>query len=146
MSTHTEIDITDLIASENFVPFDMSNNRMTLGDAAGALTWAASKECAVATQPPLLATEELKQQFRDFVRSSGGWTVDEIAAWDDTELNALLLQWIAGDIREAFDDADFADWDWAQYEEGAKAGRLASRIYRADVGPSAGRIFFSIAE
>src|SRR5262249_40014702 len=35
--------------------------------------------------------------FRDF----GAWSPDEIAAWSDTDLNALLLQDIAGNVREA---------------------------------------------
>ena len=38
--------------------------------------------------------------MRDFARSSGGWSADEIAAWPDEELNALFLQWVAGDTRE----------------------------------------------
>lgn len=82
---------------------------------------------------------ERKEAFRDFVKESGGWTVEEIAAWDDTELNALCLQWIAGDVRECFGDADFADWDWAEYEEDCEAGRSPSRFFRAD-----GKVYFDI--
>jgi hypothetical protein len=126
-----EIKITSLFSDDSaFVPFDLSNNRATLGDNAGRLTWQASKECATATQPPLLDTDEKKEAFRDFVRDSGGWTREEIAVWDDTELNALFLQWVAGDVREAFDDADFADWDWEQYEKDAETGRISSRLFK----------------
>lgn len=39
----TEIDVTPIVSNEGFVPFDLSNNRATLGDNAGALTWQASK-------------------------------------------------------------------------------------------------------
>lgn len=41
-----QINITSLIKSPAFVPFDMSNNAATLGDNAGKLTWGASLECA----------------------------------------------------------------------------------------------------
>lgn len=128
-----ELNITHLFAEESaFVPFDLSNNRATLGDNAGALTWQASKECAV--EIPLLDTDEKREAFRDFVRESGGWTREEIAAWGDTELNALCLQWIAGDVREAFGDADFAAWDWADYEKRSERGSVSSRLYKDDAG------------
>lgn len=136
----TEIDITHLFSDESpFVPFDLSNNRATLGDHAARLTWNASKECA-GIMAPLLDTEERKEDFRSFVKDCGAWTEDEIAAWDDTELEVMLLQWIAGDVREAFDDADFADWDWAQYEKDAEAGRVASRIWKG----TDGKLYFYI--
>jgi hypothetical protein len=38
--------------------------------------------------------------MRDFARSSGGWDSEEVAAWDAQEVNALFLQWIAGDCRQ----------------------------------------------
>jgi hypothetical protein len=136
----TEIEITHLFTDESpFVPFDCSNNRATLGEDAGALTWGASVECA--KEITLLDSEERKQAFRDWVRSSGGWNDEEIAAWSDVELNALLLQWIAGDVREAFGDADFSEWDWADYQERSERGSVSSNLFRADDG----RVFFSIS-
>ena len=134
-----EIDISRIVGSEDFTPFDLSNNRATLGDNAGALTWQASQEAA-GEIPSLLPTPEHKEQFRDFVRSSGGWSRDEIEGWSDSHLDALFLQWVAGDIREAFGDADPSGWDWAEYEEDSQAGRISSRLFRADDG----RIFFHI--
>lgn len=138
---NTEIEITSLIGSDNFVPFDLSNNRATLGDNAGALTWNASKEAAREIKPSLLDSDEMREAFRNFVKESGGWTREEIAAWDNEELNALLLQWIAGDIREAFGDADASEWDWADYQTRAEAGRVSSRLYRGDDG----KTYFSIS-
>jgi hypothetical protein len=141
MSLLTEIDITSLVSSEDFTPFDLSNNRATLGDNAGQLTWNASMETAQNVSS-LIPTPEHKEAFRDFVRSSGGWTREEIEAWSDTELDALFLQWVAGDIREAFGDADFSEWDWAEYQKGAEAGRISSRLFKTDDG----RVFFSIGD
>jgi hypothetical protein len=135
----SEINVTPLIHSAHFVPFDLSNNRATLGDNAGTLTWNASKQAAQ-TIPSPLALPEQKDAFRDFVRSSGGWDAEEIAAWSDTELDALFMEWVAGDIREAFGDADPEDWDWKEYEEDAKAGRIAARLFKAKDG----EIYFSI--
>ena len=139
MSLITELDISRIVGTDDFVPFDLSNNAATLGDNAGALTWNASKEAAQAI-PSLLPTPEHKEAFRDFVRSSGGWNDEEIAAWSEAELDALLLQWIAGDIREAFGDSEPSEWDWAEYEKDAEAGRVSSRLFKAEDG----RIFFSI--
>lgn len=135
----TQLDISGLIGADEFCPFDMSNNRATLGDNAGELTWNASKACAESIR--LLDTDEKRDDFRAFVKSSGGWTDEEIAAWDDLELNALLLQWIAGDIREAFGDADPAEWDWEDYREQSEAGRVSSRLFLGDDG----KVYFDIS-
>lgn len=43
---------------------------------------------------------EKLQAMRDHALSSGGWGEDEANAWDAQEVNALFLQWIAGDCRE----------------------------------------------
>lgn len=137
----TELDITRLFADESaFVPFDLSNNRVTLGDNAARLTWEASVQCSKDTVPPILDTEERREAFRSFVKESGGWSEGEIAAWSDTELNALCLQWIAGDIREAFGDADCADWDWADYQTRAERGSISSRLFKTDDS----KIYFNI--
>jgi hypothetical protein len=124
-----ELNITHLFSDDSsFVPFDLSNNRATLGDNAGALTWAASVETAA--EIVLLDTPEKREAFKDFVADAGAWDSAEINAWSETELNALCLQWIAGDVREAFGDADFADWDWAEYEVRAERGSISSRLFK----------------
>ena len=136
-----EIEITRLFADASaFVPFDLSNNPATLGDNAGQVTWSASLETS--DEIMLIDSAERKEAFKDFVQSSGGWKREEIDAWSDRELNALLLQWIAGDVREAFGDADFADWDWNDYRKDAEAGQVSSRLWRADDG----KVYFSIAQ
>lgn len=134
-TNNSELNITHLFADDSaFSPFDCSNNRATLGDNAGQLTWQASVETAQAIVPPLLDTDEKRQEFRDYVKDFGAWTEEEIAAWNDTELNALLLQFIAADVREAFHDAEFSEWDWADYQERAERGSISGHIYRGDDG------------
>ena len=136
----TEIDVTPLLASPGFDPWDCSNSRANLGQNAGALTWQASRRAASA----LVLSEGQKDAFRDFVRSSGGWDDEEIAAWDDAELTALCVQWIAGDVREGFGDDlpdDPAEWDWDEYQKESEAGHCPSTLYLSD-----GKLFWSCAQ
>ena len=135
----TEIDVSPLLASPGFDPWDCSNSIANLGPSAGNLTWQASQRHASA----LLLTEGQKEAFRDFVRSSGGWTREETAAFSDTALTALCVQWIAGDIREGFGDDlpdDPAEWDWEDYDEQAERGSVPSTFYLHD-----GNLFWSCA-
>jgi hypothetical protein len=135
-----ELDISAIVGSDDFVSFDLSNNRATLGENAGPLTWNASLEAARDIAPPILDTDEKREAFRDFVREAGAWDDEEIAAWDDVELNALCLQWIAGDIREAFGDVEPAAWDWEEYQKDSEAGRVSSRLLKSEDG----KIYFYI--
>lgn len=135
-----ELNISHLFADDSaFVPFDCSNNMATMGEGVGRITWQAAKETA--EEITLLKTEEEKQEYRDYVKGFGAWSEEEIAAWSDTELNALLLQFIAGDVREAFKDADVSEWDWAQYEKDSQAGRISGNLFKADDGS----IYYSIS-
>ena len=124
----TEIDCTPLFASPGFDPWNCCNSVANLGQDAGKLTWRASQQAAAA----LVLTEGQKEAFRDFVRSAGAWSDEEIAAWSDMELTALCVQWIAGDVREGFGDDlpdDPAEWDWADYNERAGRGSVSPTLY-----------------
>lgn len=138
MSLDTEIDITALVSHPEFDPWQLSNSRANLGDDAGRITWRNSCALAKATAPCPLDTEEKRAAFRDFVKDSGGWSDEEIAAWSDEELNALFIQWVAGDIRECFGDdvdplADDLDTEtaWAKYQEDNEKGVVPSRLFRS---------------
>ena len=133
----TEIDCTPLFAALGFDPWNCYNSAANLGQDAMKLTWQASKSFVSS----LTLTEGQKEAFRAFVRSSGGWTRDEIEAWSDAELTTLCIQWIAGDIRESFGDGlpdDPAEWDWAEYTEMVESGSAPSRLYLKD-----GKLFWS---
>jgi hypothetical protein len=123
-----EIEITSLI--EMHAP-GLSASRMELGDNAGKITWQAAKEQAEET--PLLDTPEKLDAMRDFARASGGWDTEEVATWDAEEVNALFLQWIAGDVRELGADT-LAGIDWAEAEEMQRGGQASSNIYQGDNG------------
>lgn len=90
-----EIEITSLL---EIYQFALSHSAAEGGENAGPETWQASLEQASETH--LLDTPEKLEAMRGFARSSGGWDDEEIAAWTPQEVNALFLQWIAGDVRE----------------------------------------------
>ena len=131
-----EIEITSLAEMDCFT---LSHSIAEGGENAGRDTWNASKRQAGET--PLLKTPEELQAMRDFAKASGGWTREEIDAWPDSELNALFLQWIAGDVRELGADS-LSEIDWEEAEEIQQAGQAASNIFRLDDG----RIFFYLGE
>ena len=135
----TEIDVSPLLASPGFSPWNCYNSVANLGQDAGELTWRASQRHASA----LSLTAEQKEALRDFVRSSGGWDEEEIAAWSEADLTALCVQWISGDVREGFGDDlpdDPAEWDWEDYAERAERGSVSSTLYLHD-----GKLFWSCA-
>lgn len=104
-----EINITSLLETDLF-PF--SHSRAEGGDNAGRETWNASKQDASERQPPFIGTDEEKDTFRDYVQSIGGWSREEIDGWSDTELNALFLQFVAGDVRQCpalLEEIDFEE-------------------------------------
>jgi len=139
-----EIEITSLLEMDCFA---LSHSRAEGGETAGQDTWNASKEQAEET--PLLDTPEKLDAMRDFARSSGGWNDEEVAAWNDQEVNALFLQWIAGDVRqlpaklnveilerngEWFRDDEDGEHEYGPYESRSDAYREAhgNRIITAD--------------
>jgi hypothetical protein len=81
----------------------------------------------------LLTTPEQIEALREYVKGFGAWDAEEIAAWDDSECNALFVQLISGDMREAgMDDVDPEDFDWEEYERQASEGHISSRIWRGN--------------
>jgi hypothetical protein len=92
-----EIDVTRLV--EECEPFEFSASRAERGQNAGRETWNNAK--AEAKDNPILTTEKDLQALRDHVRGFGAWEEEEIAAWSADECNALLIQMVAGDLREA---------------------------------------------
>jgi hypothetical protein len=123
-----EIEITTLSEMNCFT---LSHSAYEGGENAGQNTWNASKKESENTQ--LLNTPEKLQAMRDFARESGGWNREEITAWSDNELNALFLQWIAGDVRELGADS-LDEIDWEEAEEMQSEGQASSNIFKADDG------------
>lgn len=121
------VNITAFLAAECMR--DYSASVAEIGAGAGRYTWSACTENAPAWN--FIPAESL-DYFRDWVQSSGGWTRAEIHAWSVDELQALCLQWIAGDVRQVGADNPAADWEEIRADQ--ESGRIPSSIYRADDG------------
>lgn len=121
-----EIDITSLVA-RSCEMHHYSASQMELGPDAGRITWENSLDNA--EESPLLTEGEQIETARDYFGEFGAWDDDERAAWSAQEVNALLLQLIAGDIREAL--PELLD-DYEEYKRLAEEGPISSRIFRAD--------------
>jgi hypothetical protein len=118
-----EIKITQM-ADTNMFPF--SHSCAEGGENAAKETW----ENALKMQSFLLTLDDFeKQAFLYFVENSGGWTKEEISKFDDNEINALALQWIAGDIREAGGNS-LTSLDWDKYYKEASVGRISGRLVK----------------
>jgi hypothetical protein len=120
-----EINITSFVQTED--PYDYSASRYERGDNAGRETWEAALNA-----PTLLSTPEQIEALRDYTRSFGAWEDEEIEAWDDEECNALFVQLVSGNMREA--GMDEGNFNWERYESLVERGDLAGSIYRGADG------------
>lgn len=131
-----ELDITDFF--HNAEPFNFSASVMEMGKDAGRITWANAKETAA--DAPLLTSEAQLDAARDYFAGFGAWSREEIAAWDATEVNALLIQEISGNLREleSLCMRDDGELDWTHIEALSREGTISGNIYPGDDG----RIYF----
>lgn len=139
-----EIDITEFVTGDA-EPFEFSRSRAEAGQDAGPTSW--RNALGEAAERPMLTTEEHLGAMRDWAKSSGGWDDEEIAAWSDNEINALFVQLVSGDMREAgMNECDMDEFDWEEYERRASEGQISGNIYRADVPghESFGRLFYTL--
>jgi hypothetical protein len=143
-----EIDISDFVWNQD--PFEFSASRMELGDDAGRITWENAKRQAAAE--PLLKTPEDCDAFRDWAKGFGAWDDKERATWIADDCNALLIQFISGDLREleslapSDDNGEGIDWTEAQRLDEAGTITISGWIFKGDIEgtPDFGRIFFSM--
>lgn len=118
--------------------FEFSASRMELGENHGPITW--QNACNAYPHFYILNNKDKRAAFRKHALGFGAWEKDEIASWSERELNALLLQMIAGDIRDT--GMDPAEWDWDDYEKLAEAGTYSGRIFKG----SDDQIYYTIGE
>ena len=118
-----DINITSFF--NNAAPMDYSASVAEIGRDAGLSTWQAANE----DSPDyfMLDTDEKREAFRNHVKGFGAWSDEEIAAWSDVELNALFIQLVSGDMREA--GLDEKPVDWEAYQEKAEEGNCSGNIY-----------------
>lgn len=121
-----------------------SGSQAELGSNAGRITWQNSRNRG-AGLPDFLATEEEKQAVRDHFREYGAWDVEEIAAWDDSDLRGLIVQEVAAEVRH-LEDAGIDLEDFAEEEFQEATENEGGRLYRGDIAgsDSFGQWFFYV--
>lgn len=111
------LDVTTYVEGYDMSQFSDSINNSGLQNI-GEITWNNAVK-HVAAEP--LLTAEQQQEARDYLDGFGAdWDMQNMP---DNEVEALLLQFIAGDISEyeMFDTYD-------EYEKAASAGQVSSRL------------------
>lgn len=101
-------------------PRDYSASVMEIGQDAGPSTWRAAMDDA---EDYNHITNDNVEEWCKYVRGSGGWTAEEVAAFSMQELNALFIQWVSGDIREKGDDS------WEKYEKDSENGQNNGSLF-----------------
>ena len=132
-----EIDITDFAMTAE--PSEFSASEAELGQSAGKITWA-NANCEAASAP-FLTTDAAFDGFYAWIKGFGAWDDDEIKAWTPIECNALLVQYISGDLRELTElcpGDDEYGIDWSEALPLQERGTISSNIYKGDDG----RLYF----
>ena len=115
-----ELNITEFFNAAN--AFDYSASCAELGENAGGITWNNAKNADF----NLLDSEEKREHFKEYIRGFGAWSDDEISAWTNSELNALCIQLVSGDIREF---EELAESDWNMWQELSERGTVSGNLY-----------------
>lgn len=125
-------------------PFNYSASVAEMGNNAGRITWNNAVDDSKVFN--LLDTDEKREAFKRFISGFGAWTEEEVNAWSNDELNALCIQFISGDMREAGLHADMTVDEWLEYEKECERGTYSSRIYGGPLCVDAfkDQVFFSL--
>lgn len=132
-----ELDITDFVRTAETHSFSAS--RAELGNDAGRITW---NNALVESANTQWIDETSRDEFESWVREFGAWGRAEIEAWSLDECNALLIQFISGDLREleslCYSDDDEFCINWSKAEVLLSEGTIGGNIYKGDDG----RVYF----
>jgi hypothetical protein len=101
----------------------LSASQAELGERAGQITW--SNCMRLAKRLPLV-TGENRDDIREHFQAYGAWDEDEINAWDDIHLSAMVWQEAASGFREF---EDYCDSDFTVYQRKAEEGAISGRLY-----------------
>lgn len=126
-----EIEITEFVKEWDGAWMDFSASVAEIGHNAGQYTWRAAMEAA--EDLPILTTEDQLDAAREYFAEFGAWTEEEIGDMSDQELNALLIQFIAGKFREIEASESFEAW----------SENWGGDLYPCDIdGPDKGKWYF----
>lgn len=120
-----ELDITHMINdSENMCMLSGSVNE--LGNSAAKLTW--SNSIVYSTHHPLLIDRDAINEAKRYFETFGAWSKEELTEMSDTEIQALTIQCVAGDIRE------MEGYTFEEYQKASENGQVSGRITKGDNG------------
>jgi hypothetical protein len=134
----TSINVTRLVSDAD--PFDFSASVAERGKNAGPETWSNAK--VEATDRPLEIDD--RDSVKEYFACFGAWDREEIAAWSAADLDALVLQYASGDLREVQSlcpGEGLADVDWTAAEELAQEGTIGGHLYVSD-----GNLFIELSD
>jgi hypothetical protein len=114
-----ELKITHMMKDADEMCF-LSGSIAELGDNAGNLTWENSQRYA--KEHALLSAEQI-EEVRNYFQSYGAWNDEEIASWSIDDVQALVTQEIAAEIREYLTFDSFEEYQTAS-EKGQASGRI----------------------
>lgn len=125
-----EIDVTHLVYERDTYAFCNSIARSGLSNI-GQVTWRNALE--EARSEPLLTEPDQIAEAKDYFKEFGAWDKDEIAAWTDDDVNALLVQEVSHNIQELDDFIDDdGEIDWKAYHEDAERGQVSGMLWADD--------------
>lgn len=114
-----EIDITHMV-EDSEIMCRLSGSVNELGENAAALTWNAS--LAYAKTNPLLANDTEIEIARAYLKELG---IEDTKNASDTDIQALIVQLIAGDIREMN-----AYESYTEYQQSSEYGSASGSIFK----------------
>lgn len=120
-----ELDVTSMVADADEMPM-LSGSIAELGENASHITWRNSVDYGRSN--PLLTPDQF-DEVRDYYRDFGAWDDDEIDAWDASDLQGIVAQEAAAQIREM---ERFATYE--EYQAAAERGSVSGSLYRGDDG------------
>jgi hypothetical protein len=115
-----EIDVSLILSHDCSL---LSASQAELGPSAGQFTW---RNCLKMAERHNLVTDANRDDIRDHFKAYGAWDREEIEAWTDTELSAMVWQEAAAAVRE-FEDHCGGDYD--KYEEACERGTISGRLW-----------------
>lgn len=121
-----EIDVTHMVEEADSMVW-LSGSRAEHGQYAGRITWGNS--IAYGKDRPLLLDDAAREAAREHFVEYGAWSREEIAAWDEDELQAITCQDVAAAIREMNVAEDYDD-----YVRLCERGTCSGRLSRGDDG------------
>jgi len=131
-----EIKITSLLV-EGLDAWNISNSVANLGKRAAQITWNNARKRAKQA-PQLLQQPNELEAFRNHMEEMGFGYDEDLDSFTHLDWNALFLQLIAGDLRDAgYDSLEDVDW-----EDDHPDGDLGGRMFKG----TDGELYYYIGE